>query len=169
MNHLYCDRSSPTFSFLNIFHIKRTHFCFIQANFIQPGKRPLSSICPVIALYKSDLCGRQVVLGGSGGSRITSAVIQVLFNMLTFDQSLENAIEWPRLHHQLSPMEVEVEGDKFSDKVKNLSITRFLEDRGNKVNNKPTFTAIVNGAYKYDGHLYGHADTRRNGGGAVVY
>ena len=30
--------------------------------------------------------------------------------MLTFDQSLEDAIEWPRVHHQLLPMEVEVEG-----------------------------------------------------------
>ena len=34
----------------------------------------------------------------------------VLFNIITFRRSLEDAIEWPRLHHQLLPMELEVEG-----------------------------------------------------------
>lgn len=84
------------------------------------------------------MCGRQIALGGVGGSHITSAVIQgsflhlcapfnlhlltevilffiylVLFNMITFGRSLEDAIEWPRLHHQLDPMYVEVEGENF--------------------------------------------------------
>lgn len=33
--------------------------------------------------------------------------------MITFGRSLEDAIEWPRLHHQLDPMYVEVEGENF--------------------------------------------------------
>ncbi|XP_028402412.1 glutathione hydrolase 1 proenzyme-like [Dendronephthya gigantea] len=140
-----------------------------KANYIEPGKRPLSSITPVIALYKPDLCGRQVVLGASGGSRITSAIIQVLLNKLTFDRSLKEAIEWPRLHHQLLPMLVEVEGRRFSDEVPTKNIAQFLIDKGNNVTSSPKFIAIVNGASKLDGHLYGHADSRKIGSSAVVY
>ncbi|CAB3992309.1 Gamma-glutamyltranspeptidase 1 [Paramuricea clavata] len=162
LNNEMDDFSRPGIS--NLFEVAPS-----EANYIKPGKRPLSSICPVIALYKSDLCGRQVVLGASGGSRITSAVIQVLFNIITFRRSLEDAIEWPRLHHQLLPMELEAEGEKFSEKLPKEKIIEFLEDKGNKVIRNPKFTAIVNGASKYDGHLYGHADSRRHDGGAVVY
>lgn len=50
-----------------------------------------------------------------------------------------------------------------------MNIIKFLEDKGNKVVTNTHMTAIVNGASKYDGHLYGHADSRRPGGGAVVY
>jgi hypothetical protein len=60
-------------------------------------------------------------------------------------------------------------GKKFSDKLPKEKIIEFLEDKGNKVIRDPKFTAIVNGASKYDGHLYGHADSRRHDGGAVLY
>ena len=36
----------------------------------------LWSLIRTLLLTLQDLCGRQVVLGGSGGSRITSGVIQ---------------------------------------------------------------------------------------------
>ena len=58
-------------------------------------------------------------------------------------------------------------GERFSKKAP--KVIKFLEDKGNKVNNKPKFHAIVNGVSKYDGQLYGYADNRRQGGGTVVF
>lgn len=48
------------------------------ANFIKPGKRPMSSICPSIVL---DMNGDvRLVVGGAGGSKITTSVVQVLIS-----------------------------------------------------------------------------------------
>lgn len=45
------------------------------ANYIRPGKRPLSSMSPLIVEQAGQL---RLVLGGSGGPRIISAVLQAL-------------------------------------------------------------------------------------------
>ena len=46
-----------------------------EANFIKPGKRPMSSMSPVIIVDRND--NVRLILGASGGSRIISAVSQV--------------------------------------------------------------------------------------------
>ena len=46
-----------------------------KANFIRPGKRPLSSMAPLIF---SDAQGVRIVLGASGGPRIISALLTTL-------------------------------------------------------------------------------------------
>lgn len=47
------------------------------ANFIKPGKRPLSSMCPMIILDEN---GDAIFVGGSaGGSRITTTNTHVIF------------------------------------------------------------------------------------------
>lgn len=49
----------------------------------------------------------ELVIGASGGSRITSATLQCLLNALAFNDSILTAITDPqRLHHQLIPNEV---------------------------------------------------------------
>ncbi len=45
------------------------------SNFIRPGKRPMSSMTPVIAISKDGTV--KLVVGASGGSRITTGVAQV--------------------------------------------------------------------------------------------
>ena len=50
-----------------------------------------------------------------------------------------------------------------------MNIIDFLKDKGDDLDTSPTFTAVVNGVLKRDGHLYAHADSRRGGGGALVY
>ena len=46
-----------------------------EANYIKPGKRPMSSMSPTIILDKDH--NIRLVIGASGGSRIISSVAQV--------------------------------------------------------------------------------------------
>jgi len=47
--------------------------------------------------------------GGSGGSRIISSVAQVAIYNLWLGKSIRDAVDMPRLHQQLIPMELELE------------------------------------------------------------
>ena len=72
-----------------------------EANAVAAGKRPLSSMTPTI-LYGPD--GKVVmVVGGSGGSQIISAVLQVVSNVVNFGMDANEAVSAPRLHAQWQP------------------------------------------------------------------
>jgi gamma-glutamyltranspeptidase/glutathione hydrolase len=82
-----------------------------EPNLPGPGKRPLSSMSPTIVLKD----GKPVLLTGSpGGSRIISAVLQVIVNVLDYRMDVAAAVAAPRLHHQWLPDVVRVENG-FSD------------------------------------------------------
>ncbi len=77
-----------------------------EANLPGPGKRPLSSMSPTIVLKD----GRPVLVTGSpGGSRIISAVLQVIVDVLDYGMDVAAAVAAPRVHHQWLPDEVRVE------------------------------------------------------------
>jgi gamma-glutamyltranspeptidase / glutathione hydrolase len=82
-----------------------------EPNLPGPGKRPLSSMSPTIVLKD----GKPVLLTGTpGGSRIISAVLQVIVNVLDYHMDVAAAVAAPRLHHQWLPDVVRVEKG-FSD------------------------------------------------------
>jgi gamma-glutamyltranspeptidase / glutathione hydrolase len=77
-----------------------------SANLPGPGKRPLSSMTPTIVLKD----GKPFLITGSpGGSRIISAVLQVIVNAIDFHMPVDQAVSASRLHHQWQPDEVDVE------------------------------------------------------------
>ena len=41
--------------------------------------------------------------GAPGGSRIPTAVLQVILNVLDFHMNVQDAVDAPRIHHQLLP------------------------------------------------------------------
>lgn len=71
------------------------------ANFIRPGKRPLSSIGALIALDKDG--DVKLITGSAGGSRIVTAIIQNTYHVLVDGLDIQEALRQPRWHDQLSP------------------------------------------------------------------
>jgi len=84
-----------------------------EANLPGPGKRPLSSMTPTIVLKDGK---PMLVTGSPGGSRIISAVLQVVVNVLDYKMDVAAAVAAPRLHHQWLPDEVRIERG-FSDET----------------------------------------------------
>ena len=77
-----------------------------EANLPGPGKRPLSSMSPTIVLKD----GKPVLVTGSpGGSRIISAVTQVIVNATDYKMDIAAAVAAPRMHHQWLPEDVRFE------------------------------------------------------------
>lgn len=71
-----------------------------DANAIEPGKRPLSSMTPTIITENGKLV---MVVGAPGGSRITTGVMEVILDVLDFHMNPQQAIDLPRFHHQWKP------------------------------------------------------------------
>lgn len=100
---------------MNDFSIPNTTnaFGFIPspANFIRPGKRPLSSISPVIVehLNATLLNAFYVAIGAAGGSRIITSTIQNLIHILDGNLTTAEALAKPRIHDQLVPAQVTFE------------------------------------------------------------
>ncbi|GAA5801834.1 hypothetical protein HPULCUR_007289 [Helicostylum pulchrum] len=76
-------------------------------NYIEPFKRPLSSITPTI--IEDGYRQLELVVGGSGGSQILTATLNVILNTYDFRQNIFDAVKAPRIHHQLIPNEVQFE------------------------------------------------------------
>ncbi|CAO1632448.1 unnamed protein product [Sympodiomycopsis kandeliae] len=79
------------------------------ANFIRPGKRPLSSIGALIALdAQGDV---KLITGSAGGSRIVTAIIQNTYHVLANGLNIQEALRQARWHDQLSPATTSLEWD----------------------------------------------------------
>ena len=83
-----------------------------EANAIAPGKRPLSSMAPTIVVGKEGL--PLLITGAGGGSRIISAVFQVMSNVIDHGMDLSSAVAAPRMHHQHLPDAIDLERSGFS-------------------------------------------------------
>jgi gamma-glutamyltranspeptidase / glutathione hydrolase len=75
-------------------------------NLIQPGKRMLSSMTPVIVLKD----GKPFLVTGSpGGRTIINTVLQVIVNVIDFHMDMQAAVDEPRIHHQWMPDMIQAE------------------------------------------------------------
>jgi gamma-glutamyltranspeptidase / glutathione hydrolase len=77
-----------------------------DANAPGPRKRPLSSMTPTIVLQDERPF---LVTGAAGGSRIITAVLQVILNAVDFGMDVGAAVSAPRVHHQWLPDQLELE------------------------------------------------------------
>jgi gamma-glutamyltranspeptidase/glutathione hydrolase len=130
-----------------------------EANAPGPGKRPLSSMTPTIVLKD----GKPFLVTGSpGGSRIITAVLQVIVNVIDRKLPVADAVGTPRLHHQWWPDEVLV------DRGFSPELVRALEARGHRVVEglQPT---SANSILATRAGFVGAADNRTRGALAAGY
>jgi gamma-glutamyltranspeptidase/glutathione hydrolase len=130
-----------------------------NANLPGPGKRPLSSMTPTIVLKD----GKPFLVTGSpGGSRIISAVLQVIINVIDFHMPIDQAVTVPRLHHQWQPDEVVAEPGFAPD------VLDALEARGHRIVPTGPFTSATSIQVTPGGYV-GAADPRTRGALAAGY
>jgi gamma-glutamyltranspeptidase/glutathione hydrolase len=141
-----------------------------QANSIAPGKRPLSSMAPTIVTKD----GKPVmVVGTPGGSRIITAVLHTIINVIDYDMNAQEAVDMPKFHQQWLPEITNVDRFALSPDTRKI-----LEEKGQKfgppqpVNH---LAVILVGAPSLGGkpvgnnRYYGANDPRRNSGLALGY
>lgn len=107
---------------------KSNYFGYIpsQANYIKPGKRPLSSMSPMIVEVHG---GKKpyFVVGAAGGSRIITSTVQNVIHVLDEGKTAPQALAMPRMHDQLMPAVT-----TFEWAYDNATV-RYLKDRGHNV------------------------------------
>ncbi|MFC1746424.1 gamma-glutamyltransferase, partial [Candidatus Riflebacteria bacterium] len=125
------------------------------ANAIAANKRMLSSMSPTIVLKD----GKPFLVTGSpGGSRIITATLQIILNVIDHKMNIQEAVNAPRIHHQWFPDEIRIEEGI------SLDTTNLLRKMGHRVSVKKTMGAAS--SILIDNKraiLYGAGDPRRQG------
>ncbi len=126
-------------------------------NALAPGKRPASSMTPVILLHPD---GRPwAAFGSPGGMTIPNTVLQVLINLVDYRMSLRDAIEFPRIHHQFTPDRVDAEPGALP-----LEVADKLRSLGHTLNPRLRAQGDVHAVMiEEDGWRLGWSDGRRGG------
>jgi gamma-glutamyltranspeptidase / glutathione hydrolase len=131
-----------------------------EANKIEPGKRPLSSMSPTIVLRDGK---PWLATGSPGGSVIITTVLQMALNAMEFDMNVATAAAEPRIHHQWMPDELQMEEGFSPDTV------RLLQAMGHPINIAGRTTGRTNSIMLHGGWLFGASDSRRPGGWVAGY
>ena len=147
-------------------------------NFVQPGKRPMSSMCP--SLFTDRESGEaRLVVGAAGGTKITTSVALTAVYNLMYGWGLEESVgqlvlkytpeckkllsEAPRLHHQLLPMTVSHQTGFSPEVLEELRL------RGHATLDSGPAGSVVGAIGRTgDGRLVAVADSRKSGAVAGI-
>ncbi len=125
-----------------------------EANAIVPKKRPLSSMSPSIVLKD----GKPVlVVGTPGGTKILTSVMQVIQNVIDFKMNVQDAVNFPRFHHQWRPDKLQLEPQFSPDTVE------LLKKRGHSIEIVRGICEMSVIQFEENGWLAGAADPRVEG------
>ena len=131
-----------------------------ENNLIHPSRRPVSSMSPVLVSQN----GKPMLMTGSpGGSKIISANMQMVLNVLEFGMNIADASVAPRIHHQWKPDVLEIEAGISPDTVSLLISKR----QKIKFSQRSAGMGSLQTVMWKDGLFYGFSDPRRPGAGAV--
>jgi gamma-glutamyltranspeptidase/glutathione hydrolase len=125
------------------------------SNAIQPGKRPLSAMTPTILARDGKFF---MAVGAPGGSRIITAVLQVILNVIDFGMNPQEAVDAPRFHHQWQPDRLTLERGFSPDTI------ALLKARGHQIDQSSgSVSSVVEAIVSEQGWLLGASDGRRPG------
>ncbi len=132
-----------------------------EPNLAQPGKRMLSSMTPTILAKDGDLF---MVIGSPGGRTIINTVLLTILNVVDFGMNIQDAVDFPRFHHQWLPDRIEFEKNGVSPDT--LAI---LNQRGHATGENPFAQGVAQGIVwnKAERLLEGASDRRDRDGAAV--
>jgi gamma-glutamyltranspeptidase/glutathione hydrolase len=123
-----------------------------EANSIQPGKRMLSSMTPVIIDRDNRLF---MVAGSPGGSTIPTSVFQVISNVIDYGMDIRQAVDTGRFHHQWLPDVITCEKNSLDSSTVNK-----LKTMGHRLAERPSIGRVNAIMVLPDGRKKGGADRR---------
>jgi gamma-glutamyltranspeptidase/glutathione hydrolase len=128
-----------------------------EANAIEAGKRPLSSMTPTMIFFDGK---PWLVTGSPGGSRIITTVLQMIVNVIDHGMNIADATSVARIHHQWLPDVLQLESGFSPDTV------RELQRRGHQVEFSQAMGSLQS-VIKRDEDYRGYSDPRRPEAGSI--
>lgn len=141
-----------------------------EANSVEPGKRPLSSMSPSIVLNSK---GEPILAcGAAGGPRIINATLQTIVRCLDYGMKIGDAIRESRIHHQWQPDTLYCEGSlggSYDAKFLNNDLIEQLRDLGHNVKSSGSL-AVAQGVQRVIGKdvIEAACDPRSGGRAAMM-
>jgi gamma-glutamyltranspeptidase / glutathione hydrolase len=127
-----------------------------EANAIEPYKRMLSSMTPTIVTRDSVLF---MITGSPGGPTIINTVLHTILNTIEFNMPLDQAVNFPRFHHQWLPDEIVYESSGMRQ-----SVLGRLAELGHSLRSRSSIGNVHAIAFDNDSNLFiGVADKRGEG------
>ncbi len=129
-----------------------------QANSIAGGKKPLSSMSPILLLKDGKPFA---TIGSPGGKRIISTMALLISNLVDYDMGIQTAINAPRFNnYENGPLKIEA---RIPDDIREA-----LVQKGHELQLKKDFDLYFGGAQgividQKTGEMRGGADPRRDG------
>lgn len=131
------------------------------ANGFDNNKQPQSSMSPTVLYNAEHPCNHRLIIGGSGGMKITTGISESVINAVVFKQNISSAICSPRVHNELQLNTYYEEG------ISN-DILKDLEGKGHQLQVLPvSSSSMVTGIEKMNDKIGAYSDYRKYGGVAV--
>uniref|UniRef100_A0A0N4Z0Z3 Gamma-glutamyltranspeptidase 1 n=1 Tax=Parastrongyloides trichosuri TaxID=131310 RepID=A0A0N4Z0Z3_PARTI len=125
------------------------------SNYIKAGKRPMSSMAPII-IFNKKIPNELLAIGGAGGSTIISGVANVaLHAMWMKNTTIKSSIDFPRIHNQLRPNVTRIE-----NRMPFEFLTK-LQERGHVFEKTENITVITGVKKEFDGTITANSDFRK--------
>ena len=127
-----------------------------EANAVDAGKRPLSSMSPTI-VFKPDSDEVLLVTGSPGGSRIITTTLQIISNVIDHTMNIAEATQAPRFHHQWLPDKLTLEKGFSADTI------RLLQQKGHLIDASRWAMGSTQSILRTDDGWTGASDPRQSG------